>query len=176
MGERARFCPNCGRPVEPGAMFCAHCGHKTEQPKRHRLYMKAPDANEEFATEWPDEQEERVQKNEPKGSKNLVIILGIVCAVMAVVIIATRCIWTWKVPKKRQNQRQKRKQRTEKGPGKKEVKDSNERNDSINQAITLEEGKPVTGYIDSKDDVDYFVISTQKEGTAEVKFSYTPCQ
>ena len=27
MGERARFCTNCGRPIEPGAMFCAHCGH-----------------------------------------------------------------------------------------------------------------------------------------------------
>ena len=74
MGERARFCPNCGRPIEPGAMFCAHCGHKTETEEAPAVH-ETPDANEEFATEWPDEQEERVQKNEPKGSKNLVIIL-----------------------------------------------------------------------------------------------------
>lgn len=172
MGERARFCPNCGRPIEPGAMFCAHCGHKTETEEAPAVH-ETPDANEEFATEWPDEQEERVQKNEPKGSKNLVIILGIVCAVMAVVIIALVVFGLGRSPKETKPET-KTETTEQKEPGKKEVKDSNEPNDSINQAITLEEGKPVTGYIDSKDDVDYFVISTQKEGTAEVKFSYTP--
>ncbi|MEI3358472.1 MAG: hypothetical protein V8R41_05970 [Dorea formicigenerans] len=85
----------------------------------------------------------------------------------------TRCIWTWKYRKETKPET-KTETTEQKEPEKKEVKDSNEPNDSINQAITLEEGKPVTGYIDSKDDVDYFVISTQKEGTAEVKFSYTP--
>ena len=172
MGERARFCSNCGRPVEPGAMFCAYCGHKTvtdEAPAVH----ETPDANEKFATEWPDEQEERVQKNEPKESKNLVIILGVVCAVMAVVIIAFVVFGLGKSQKETKPET-KTETTEQKEPEKKEVKDSNEPNDSINQAITLEEGTPVTGYIDSKDDVDYFVISTQKEGTAEVKFSYTP--
>lgn len=53
MGERARFCPNCGRPIEPGAMFCAHCGHKTETEEAPAVH-ETPDANEEFATEWPD--------------------------------------------------------------------------------------------------------------------------
>lgn len=172
MGERARFCPNCGRPIEPGAMFCAHCGHKTETEEAPAVH-ETPDANEEFATEWPDEQEERVQKNEPKGLKNLVIILGIVCAVMAVVIIALVVFGLGRSQKETKPET-KTETTEQKEPEKKEVKDSNEPNDSINQAITLEEGKPVTGYIDSKDDVDYFVISTQKEGTAEVKFSYTP--
>ena len=190
MGERARFCSNCGQPVEPGAMFCAHCGHKTEvdeAPAVHETPVaneassvneaqatgEIPSVNEEFATEWPDEQEERVQKNEPKGSKNLVIILGIVCAVMAVVIIAL-VVFGLGRSKKETKPETKTETTEQKEPEKKEIKDSNEPNDSIDQAITLEEGKPVTGYIDSKDDVDYFVISTQKEGTAEVKFSYTP--
>ena len=48
MGERARFCPNCGRPIEPGAMFCAHCGHKTETEEAPAVH-ETPDANEEFA-------------------------------------------------------------------------------------------------------------------------------
>lgn len=184
MGERARFCSNCGQPIEPDAVFCPHCGHKTEMPEtpetgetpvenEARYAENTSSEDDTFATEWPDEQEERAPKNEPKGSKNLVIILGIVCAVMVVVIVALVAFGLGK-SKKETKPESKTETVEQKETDKKEVKDSNEPNDSIDQAITLEEGKPVTGYIDSKDDVDYFVISTQKEGTAEVKFSYTP--
>ena len=71
MNSGAKFCDNCGAPIQPGQKFCDNCGQKivyTEAPaaapvpaEEPQQYQGFPEEPQEQAQGFPEEPQEQTQ-------------------------------------------------------------------------------------------------------------------
>ncbi|MBQ2092261.1 MAG: zinc-ribbon domain-containing protein [Clostridia bacterium] len=95
----AKFCAECGSPIEEGAKFCLNCGaatgvKETAKKKKPAKTEKTAKTEEPVKAEEPAKTEEPVKAEKPAKAKNSKkIIIPIVAAVLALTIAVTGFAW-----------------------------------------------------------------------------------
>lgn len=169
MSKQNRYCIHCGKELEEKAIFCPFCGKKVEDISEDISENISENMSEDM---FEDDFEDPYAG---KGSSSLLKWLVGVIVVLVVIIIAAIVLFLV-VPKRDNGAASVEEPASEStGTAKEEeiIQDGNEPNDSEDQAAVLTDGSPVTGYLESKDDIDYFVIKAKETGSAVLEFRHT---
>ncbi len=164
MSRQNRYCIHCGKKLGKTAIYCPFCGNKIEDI--------SDDISEDMEEDMFEDDFE--DPYDQKGSSGLLKWLIGIVVVLVVLVIAAIALFVGL--SKRDNGAASVEEPVSESTVtevEETVQDGNEPNDSEDQAVVLTDGSPVTGYLESKDDIDYFVINAAEAGSAVLEFRHT---